>query len=321
MAVSRREFLKLMGTTAVLTAFSSSFIIGCKKAIKKASKNLNVIWIHAQSCGGCSDSLYNVYKPTFFELITKYISINYHSHLMAASGELAQKILADAKAKRKDYILIIEGSIPDKNSAYCTTDRFFKNKKNDSSITSLINDLSQNAKALIAVGSCASFGGIPAAHKNSENKKSKKTVINNVQDSLIKFKSSKKTFSKIINLPGCPPHPDWIAGTLLSVYLGKIPKLDSLHRPLIYYSKPVHSYCEHLNDYKRGKFAKYFGDEGCLYNIGCLGIDSNCDSSRRGWLNKDTTCMSSGSGCIGCTEKVFPDYGGRGLYNNIEKIK
>jgi len=121
----------------------------------------------------------------------------------------------------------------------------------------------------------------------------------------------------VLNIPGCPPHPDWMVGTLLHVLLKGMPELDEYNRPKMYYGKTVHEQCERLSDYKAGKFAKHWGDEGCLYNVGCLGMDSCCDIPARKWLGGVNSCTQCGAGCIGCTEDVFPDYGRRGVFKHL----
>jgi hydrogenase small subunit len=108
-----------------------------------------------------------------------------------------------------------------------------------------------------------------------------------------------------------------MVGTLLHVLLKGMPELDEYNRPLMYFGTTVHEKCERLPDYKRGRFAKHWGEEGCLYLLGCLGMDTGCDIPTRKWVGGMNTCTGCGSGCIGCTEPPFPDYGNRGIYKHL----
>lgn len=294
-----------MGATTAAVAFPSVLLQGCKRALQKASERTNVIWIQAQSCSGCSVSLLNKLEPDIATVITEYISLNYHQTLCGGTGHAAIQVLENAvKTNRKDFVLIVEGSIPTKSDEYCTIGemdgRFIGARE-------WVEKLGKNAMALVAVGSCAAFGGIPAAK------------IRATGDNPTGATSLQKMFpdKKVINIPGCPPHPDWMVGTLLHVLLKGIPELDEYNRPLMYFGTTVHEKCERLPDYKRGRFAKHWGEEGCLYLLGCLGMDTGCDIPTRKWVGGMNTCTGCGSGCIGCTEPPFPDYGNRGIYKHL----
>lgn len=306
MSLSRRDFLRLMGGTAAIFAFPGVILQGCKRSLKKAAERTSVIWIQGQSCSGCSVSLLNKMDPDIASVITGFISLNFHQTIMGATGDKAIHVLEDTlKKERKDYILIVEGSIPTKSSEYCTIGEM------DGRIIGVrewVEKLAKNAKAVVAVGSCAAFGGIPSAEirANGDNPTGAKGV------------SAILPGTTVLNIPGCPPHPDWMVGALLHFMFKGVPELDEYNRPKLFFDKTVHEQCERLSYYKNGKFAKHWGDEGCLYLLGCLGIDTNCDIPARKWLNGTNSCTGSGSGCIGCTESVFPDFGKRGLYKHLE---
>lgn len=305
MSLSRREFLKIMGGTAAAVAFPSVIIQGCKKAIETAKARTPVIWLQAQSCSGCSVSLLNKKNPDIVSVITEHISLNYHQTIMAGTGHTAIDVLEQAvKKNRKDFILIVEGSIPTKDESYCTIGEV---DGKHVSARKWVEELGSRAAAVVAVGACATDGGIPAMKLRTDG--SNPTGAVSVAE-ILKGKT-------ILNVPGCPPHPDWMVGTLLYVLLkGELPKLDEYNRPVMYYGKTVHEQCEWLHDYKMGRFAKHWGEKGCLYQIGCLGMDSGCDIPKRKWLEGMNSCTGSGAGCIGCTEKAFPDFGKRGIFQH-----
>ena len=309
MSLSRRDFLKIMGGTTAALAFPGIILQGCRKALEKASARTNVIWIQAQSCSGCSVSLLNKFDPGIAAVITEYISLNYHQTIMGGTGHTAVDVLEQAvKKQRKDFVLIVEGSIPTKDGLYLTIGEI-----NGRPVPGRewIEELGKNAVAVVAVGTCATGGGIPAALPQAGPQKGINPTGAVPLSGILKNK-------KIINIGGCPPHPDWIVGTLLHVLLkGEIPPLDEQNRPLMYYGKSVHEQCNRLKDFERGKFAKEWGDEGCLYTLGCIGMDSGCDIPKRKWVGGINSCTASGAGCIGCTEEHFPDYGTRGLFKHL----
>lgn len=310
MALNRREFLKIMGGTTAALAFPGVMIQGCKKALEQAAARTNVIWLEGQSCSGCSVSLLNKLNPDIATVITEHISVNYQGVIMGGTGDSAIKVLEEAvKKKRKDFVLIVEGSIPTKNDVYCTEGEM---DGRTISVREWVEELAKNAVAVVSVGTCSSFGGIPAG---------KSPVFGENQTGAVSVQELLKD-KVVLNIPGCPPHPDWMIGTLLHVLLKGMPELDEYNRPKMFYGKTVHEQCERLTYYKRGIFAKEWGEaDGCLYNLGCLGMDSGCDIPVRKWNNGANSCTECGSGCIGCTEKVFPDYGRRGIYQNLHAEK
>ncbi len=291
--VSRRGFLKFCAATASMLALSPGMASAIAEALSQA-KRPSVIWLSFQECTGCTESLTRAHNPTVESLILDAISLDYHHTLQAASGTAAEAAREHAMQEFKDqYILVVDGSIPTKlNGAYSTI----------AGMTNLqmLQDAAKHAAAIIAVGSCASFGGIPHANPNP-------TGAVSVMD-LIKDKP-------IINVPGCPPIPAVIAG-VLAHYLtfGSIPELDELHRPLAFYGDTIHDRCYRRNFYDEGKFAKSFDDEGarngwCLYELGCKGPTTHNACATTKWNNSTSFPIESGHPCLGCSEPDFWDAG------------
>lgn len=294
-----------MGGASAAFAFPGVVIHGFKKALMAAAKNTNVIWIQAQSCSGCSVSLLNTIDPDIPTLITEVISLNFHQTVSGGTGDSLMQVLEKAVEKnRKDFVLVLEGSIPTKNHLYSTL-----GEKNGRHIWTgkWIKELGGNAIAALAVGTCAAYGGIPAAEGN---------VTGAV--GLADFFKMNKIDTPVVNIPGCPPHPAWMVGTISHFILKGVPELDNYGRPKMFYGETVHQNCENLKYYRQGVFAKNWGEKGCLYNLGCLGMDTGCDIPKRKWLGGINSCTASGSGCIGCTEPVYPDTGKRGLYKHLQ---
>src|SRR4030042_3742998 len=223
MSFNRRDFLKLMGGTAAAFTFPSVLLQGCKKALEKAADRTAVIWLQGQSCSGCSVSLLNKIEPNMATVITEFISLNFHQTIMGGTGDAAISVLEDAVEKnRKDFVLILEGSIPTKSAEYCTIGEV---KGRRVGVSEWVTKLSANAKAVVAVGTCAAYGGVPAAEPRDGSGNPTGAV------SLSQFVKGKT----VLNIPGCPPHPDCIVGTLLHVPLKGMPERAEYNRPLLYY--------------------------------------------------------------------------------------
>ena len=296
----------MMGGASAAFAFPAVMIKGFDKALFAAAERTSVIWLQGQSCSGCSVSLLNSVNPDIVKLITEYISLNFHQTVCAGTGDACMKLIGEAvEKKRQDYVLVLEGSIPMANPLYSTLGS--KDGKHIG-IDYWVDSLARNAVAILAVGTCASYGGIPAGRGNVTG-----------AAGIIEFLRKRQINKPVINIPGCPPHPGWMVGTIVHLVLkGTVPELDTDGRPVMFYGETVHENCENLTSYRKGIFAKNWGDPGCLYNLGCLGMDTGCDIPKRKWLKGMNSCTASGSGCIGCTERVFPDTGSRGIYQHLQ---
>jgi len=113
----------------------------------------------------------------------------------------------------------------------------------------------------------------------------------------------------VINVPGCPPHPDWFIGTIESILVGG---LDAVHvddegRPKRFFGQLIHENCPRRAYFDEGKFAKHLSDEGCLYELGCKGTITHADCALRRWNNGTNWVIGSGAPCNGCVEPGFPD--------------
>jgi len=286
--VSRREFLKICAATAGTLGLPAGAEAAIAQAVA-AAKRPSVIWLHFQECTGCSESLLRAEHPTLEKLILDVISLDYHETLMAAAGHQAEKARKDAMAANKGkYILVIEGAIPTKeNGIYC--------KVGGHTAIDITKECAADAAAVIAIGSCASWGGMPSTDPNP-------TGASSVADVLGK---------PVVTIPGCPPNPyNFLATAVHFLTFGKLPATDKLGRPLFAYGRLVHENCERRAHFDAGRFAMEFGDEGhrkgyCLYKLGCKGPETyaNCPSIGFGDAGEGNWPVGCGHPCIGCTEK------------------
>ena len=267
-------------------------------------KELPVIWLQTSACSGCTISLLNSASPTIKNILIDqivpgvHINLRFHATLMAGAGEPVIKVLEDtAEQKTGNYVLVVEGAIP------TATDAVYGaiGEREDKPVRmgERVEELAQDALAILAVGTCASFGGISAAAPNLTGCQPVKA-----------FLDSKGITKPIVNIPGCPPHPDWFVGTVASIILNGLPKAEDLDdnlRPLAFYGKLIHENCPRRASFDEGKFAKKFGDEGCLYELGCKGPITYADCPIRRWNNGTNWVIGAGAPCNGCTQPEFPD--------------
>jgi len=292
--VSRRDFLEFCAKLMVAAPFGLSLTGGKARAAEVArevaqARRPSVIWLHFQDCTGCSETLLRTSKPDLSELILHLISLDYHETLMAASGHQAEAALHTAMAENEgQYVLVVEGSIP-------TKDQGIYMKLAGKPALQVLDEVGSRAAAVIAIGSCAAWGGIPSADPNP-------TGAVGV-DALLKGKP-------IVNLPGCPPNPYTLLGTVLQyARTGTLPELDDLKRPLFAYDRDIHEHCPRRPHFDAGRFVREFGDEGhrqgwCLYHMGCKGPDTHAGCSTRHFNEVvDAWPIGIGAPCVGCTEQ------------------
>jgi len=283
--VNRRDFLKYCVITAAALGLSElEFTTRVAQAIETASKKPPIIWLEGQDCAGCTISFTGILNPPASSIILDKISLRYHETAMAASGHLAEKVYQDT-VKQGGYVLIVEGSVPSADDRFCMLGgRPFKK---------ILEEAAQKAKAIIAVGACATYGGIPAATP------SKGIGLNKALPG--------KT---VINLPTCPVHPDHLAGTIL-YYLttGKVPELDVKGRPIMYYRELIHDNCRRRAHFDAGRFLKDWNDPAqkdlCMFEKGCKGPITYIDCPVRRWNNGINFCIDCGGVCMGCAEPGF----------------
>ncbi len=291
--VTRRGFLKFCSGLATMMALPASMAPMIASALENA-KRPSVIWLSFQECTGCTESLTRSHSPTLESLIFDVISLDYHHTLQAASGHAAEEAREKAmKEFNGKYLLIVDGSIPTKDGGVYSTIAGISN-------LDMLIESAKGAAAIVSVGTCAAYGGLPYANPNP-------TGAVPVSD-IIKDKP-------IINLPGCPPIPSVITGVLAHfLTFGKIPELDSAGRPLSFYGESIHDRCYRRPFYDQGKFAKTFDDEGarkgwCLYELGCKGPTTHNACATEKWNQGTSFPIQSGHPCLGCSEPDFWDAG------------
>ncbi len=298
---TRREFLKTSVKLSIIMGLGTSAVPKIAQAIKMLSSgNPPVLWLQGLSCSGCSVSLLNAEEPGPVQLLTRYISLVAHSTISTATGKNFMNVV-DKSINSGDYFLVTEGSVPAGMPKACIIGHQLYTKQ--------LAKAAKNAKAIITLGTCSSFGGIPAAENNP-------TGAVSVPDFLKKEMIDKP----LIRLPGCPGHPDWLVGTLVHILKFGIPILDSKNRPKMFYSKLIHDHCQRFSDYEKENFATTFSGDGCLFKLGCIGPNTHADCTIRFWNSKTNTCINAGAPCIGCASEAFAKDSSFPFYRKGEHI-
>ena len=292
--VSRRAFLKYCAAVASLLALPPSMAPVMAQNLAGARRT-SVLWMPFQECTGCAESLTRSFSPSVENLLFNTISLDYQETLMAAAGHQAEAARQQAMEDNwGEYLLLVDGSVPDgAGGAYCMI--------GGKSALQLLEETAAGALAIVSVGTCAAFGGIPAAAPNPTGGRPIGELV---------------TDKPVINVPGCPPIPAVITATLTHVLaLGQLPELDHLNRPLAFFGNSIHDRCYRRPFYDQGKFAHSFDDEGarsgwCLYELGCRGPVTYNACATQKWNEGTSFPIESGHPCLGCSEPDFWDRGG-----------
>jgi hydrogenase small subunit len=259
-----------------------------KEMVKNNStRKINAIWLEVTGCSGNIISLLNSENPGLYDILTNIINFTFNNTLMGAEGEFAFDRFLETLDT--EFILLVDGAVSTKENGLYNIVANYKGKL----ITALeaIKMAGEKAKYVVAVGTCASYGGISAAKPNPSESKS-------VQDVLSR---------PVIKLPGCPCHPDWVVGTIAHLVKYGVPELDTQGRPLLFYGVTIHDNCTRRGFFEKGIFAQKFGEEGCMFKLGCRGPVTRTDCPRRKWNGYVNWPIGDNTNCIGCAEEHFPD--------------
>jgi hydrogenase small subunit len=285
--LTRREFLRLCLQASAGLALSTTLLPVVAEAATRLGRRTPLVWLEACTCAGNIISFLNAVDPGLEDAITELFDFRFAPLLMAAEGERALDI-ADELATRRagEYVLVVEGTIPAAPMAVLGA-------RGDRQLSAgdLLDILARGARSVVAAGTCAAFGGIYAARPNPSGSRAIGQLLP----------------GKVINVPGCPIHPDWLMGTLAHLLLFGEPELDSYRRPLLFFSRTIHDQCPRRGDFTRGNFATFPGDDGCFYRIGCKGPVTHADCPTRQWNHYRNWPIESNTPCIGCTSPQFPD--------------
>lgn len=300
--VTRRSFLKFCSLTATSLGLGSAFVPRIAHALETKPR-VPVIWLHGLECTCCTESFIRSAHPLAKDAILSLISLDYDDTIMAAAGHQAEAILDDIiKTHKGNYIVAVEGNPPlNEDGMYCFP--------GGEPFVEKLKRVSADAKALIAWGSCASWGCVQAAKPNPTRATPVHQVI---------------TDKPLIKVPGCPPIPEVMAAVITyMVTFDRLPELDRQGRPKMFYGQRIHDKCYRRPHFDAGQFVETWDDEGarngwCLYKVGCKGPTTYNACSTVRWNGGVSWPVQSGHGCIGCSEDGFWDKGS--FYDRVTSI-
>ncbi len=247
----------------------------------------NLVWLELTGCSGNIISLLDGSNPDFKYLISQMTNFIYDNSLIASEGEKAMEQLMGITGE--EFILAVEGAVATKNNGMYNVIGRWKGKP----VTALnaVKLLGEKASHVLALGACASHGGVSAAKPNPSGCVSVQSVLN----------------KKVIKLPGCPCHPDWFMGTLAHILLYGEPELDNRDRPVLFYSTLIHDRCSRRSYFDKGIFAQKLGEKTCMFKLGCRGPVTPIDCPIRKWNQYVNWPVEDDTPCIGCAQFGFPD--------------
>ncbi|MDQ3709287.1 MAG: hydrogenase expression protein HypE [Actinomycetota bacterium] len=283
-------------------------------------EKVHAFWFAGMSCDGCTVSVTGATNPSVESLLLGAHPglprlILHHPVVNVESGPHFMRAAEMALSGELDgpYVVILEGSIADETRAIA--DGGYWSAQGEEpwgpggelrpvSAAEWIARLAPNAAASIAIGTCATWGGIPASEGNPTGAMSMMDFLG---------KDYRSAFGvPVVNIPGCAPIGDNFTETVAAVLyflqgFGPLPEFDELGRPAWLFGETVHRHCVRGAYYEEGSYAEDFGDKECLVEIGCWGPVVNCNIASRGAINGLGGCMNAGGACIGCTMPGFPD--------------
>jgi hydrogenase small subunit len=310
MNLTRRSFLRYCSLSAGTLGLCQTRLGFLREALANPTAP-SVLWLIGSACTGCSVSFLNRISdkagepPTVAEVLTQAVNLVFHPTIMGGTGDTAAAALQQVY-RRGNYILVLEGAVPTAfggNACVVYTLNGVQTTYQQAAL-----ELASRTDKIVCVGTCASFGGIPAAGSNPTKAMSAPQLI------------GKTT----LNISGCPANPDWAVWAIVQLLLGARPTLDADGRPVALYSTShtgapeapiIHDKCPR-NPSNGTPMANSFGEDGhCLQNLGCRGpyTKSRCNASWNGIAGRTGAqphpahwCIGKNAPCHGCVEKTFP---------------
>ncbi len=267
----------------------------------------SVLWLHGGACSGNTMSFLNADEPNVVDLIVDFgLDIIWHPSLGMELGENAQKIFREcASGEREMDIFVMEGTViegPDGSGRY--------NIFADRPMKDWVTELAAQASIVVAIGDCACWGGIPATEPNPTDSTGMQ-FHKREKGGFLGADFVSKAGLPVINIPGCPAHPDWITQILVALATGRTADiaLDDLHRPQTFFKTFTQTGCTRVQFFEYKQSTLSFGEgtrTGCLfYEFGCRGPMTHSPCNRILW-NRQSSKTRAGMPCLGCTEPEFP---------------
>ena len=264
----------------------------------------NVLWLQGGACSGNTMSFLNAQEPTVVELITDFgVNILWHPSIGLEIGHQVTHLLQDIIAGKVQMdIFVYEGSIIEGPNGTGTMNYFCDRPMKD-----WVRELAAVAGYTVAIGDCATWGGIPAVPPNPSESTGMQ-FLKKEKGGFLGANYLSKGGLPVINIPGCPAHPDWITQILVAISTGRIKDvlIDDFHRPKTFFTDFVQTGCPNSISFAQKVDGGFGKRGGCLfYEVGCRGPMTRASCNRILW-NRQSSKTRANHPCLGCTEPGFP---------------
>ncbi|MCX7781645.1 MAG: hydrogenase small subunit, partial [Negativicutes bacterium] len=269
--MEKTDFIKLCQSFCMSDtyALSAKVIPETRKYMHQHGKGkMPVIWLETSDSGDNNIAFMNTTYPYLHQVFADMIDLLYSNTFMAAQGRDALDLLLDAiETYRGKFTLVVEGAVPTRDHGIYNV--IAQTKRHRITALEAVTRLGEAAKYVVAVGTCASFGGVSSAAPNITGSMGVGKVLNR----------------EVINVSGCPVNPDWFVGTLAHLIMYGRPELDEFNRPKLFYGFTVHRHCQRRSYFDQKDFAEKLGDTECMFSLGCTGPRTGSDCPYRQWIN------------------------------------
>lgn len=289
MQISRRNFLKYCSASAAALGLTPQVVQALTRALENPS-GPTVLWLQGACCSGCSVSLLNYVSTDpaqpadIADVLINVINLQYHPTLMAHAGDSSVSVL-DAAYAAGDYLLVVEGGVPTAfGGAACWA---WSENGVDVTFMEAVQLLAARAAAVVCVGTCSAYGGIPAAGPNPTGVQRVSQVLGRTT----------------INVAGCPPHPNWVVYVIAQHIAGASIPLDAYGRPTALFSRRVHQDCPLRSTLDASNWGQ---QTRCKEELGCRGESTYGRCVFDKFNNGANWCIGAGASCTGCTQPTFP---------------
>ncbi len=278
-------------------------------SVSTSTPGFNVLWLQSGGCGGCSMSLLSADTTDFHgQLRDAGIHLLWHPSLSLESGHELITMLEEIVAGRLRLdALCIEGALLRGPHG---SGRFHVLAGTGIPMIHWVQQLAAQARHVVAVGSCAAWGGITAGGINPTDACGLQ-YEDDQPGGLLGSEFRSGSGLPVINIAGCPTHPSWVIDSLMALAAEAFGEtdLDTLGRPRFYADQLVHHGCTRNEYYEYKASSEKPSDLGCMMeNMGCKGTQVHADCNTRLW-NGEGSCTRGGYACIACTEPGFQEPG------------
>ena len=275
---------------------------------------LNLYWMQGGGCGGDTMSFLGSERPDVPTLLHDLdVNLLWHPSLSNNSAAEQKRLLnsLDEGTTPLD-LLVVEGAMVRGPAGTGMFDARGGSPRKD-----LVVALARRARYVIALGTCASFGGFGVG---GEIDATGLQFTRAERGGLLGKDFRAGSGLPVLNLAGCPCHHDVLGGTLMALRAGADPVLDEFQRPLDWYGTMVHQGCTRNEYHEYRVEEEAFGEKGCLFfHMGCQGPLTGGPCNKHLW-NQRSSKTRVGVPCFGCTSPEFPSKDWFFATPNIEGI-